>query len=94
MVFLPPAAKRENLIDAEVKRRVKEGGGSSGDNGRRHHQERNNGQQHSSLFIQGMTRVSKQEFMSTFDNFGFWPPSNLLHQPPTRRRGANNLQSC
>ena len=64
------------LIDAEVKRRVEEeniikinGGSSSGD-GRRH--QRNNGQQHHMhpSYIQGMTRVSKQEFMSTFDNFG------------------------
>ena len=69
--------QREDLIDAEVKRRVEEeniikiNGGSSGSDGRRH-TKLNNGQQqqHHPSFIQGMTRVSKQEFMSTFDNFG------------------------
>ena len=57
------------IIDAEVKRRVEEkiikinGGSSSLNNGQQHHM-------HHPSFIQGMTRVSKQEFMSTFDNFG------------------------
>ena len=63
------------IIDAEVvKRRVEEKiikiSGSGG--ARRQHTKLYNGQrqqQHPS-YIQGMTRVSKQEFMSTFDNFG------------------------
>ena len=70
--------QREDLIDAaEVKRRVEEEkiikiSGGSGGGARRQHTKLYNGQrqqQHPS-YIQGMTRVSKQEFMSTFDNFG------------------------